>query len=155
LRRWIIPREAAIFYKYVVVAAIAVSPVGEELVSIPVGYFQGLPLFSVALVSVIFNFLPVPIILLVVQTAEKHPWVQKALLFFRREKVLALAKKYGFWGVAFLSPITGVYSMAVCAWVLGIGRARINAYIFVGLVAYAVATSLSLLGGAKLLSRFL
>lgn len=127
---------------------------GELIISIPAGYAQKLPLFQVAVVSVIFNFLPVPFILVLTEIGGKHPRIEKLLGFFRREKVLNLAQKYGFWGIAFLAPITGVYAMSVAAWVLGIKKQNILLYIFIGLVVYAVGTSMILLGGLTLFYRW-
>jgi uncharacterized membrane protein len=135
-------------------ALIAASPVGEELVAIPVGFYQNLPLLPVALVSILFNFLPAPLILAAAKIGEKHPLVLRCVNFFRREKVMNLARKYGPWGVALLSPVAGVYSMTICAWVLGISRTRIVIYTLVGLILYAVGLSFLLLGGAELFKRF-
>jgi uncharacterized membrane protein len=136
-------------------ALLAASPLGEELASIPVGFYQGLPILPVALVSILFNFLPVPIVLAAAHAGENNPTVLRFVNFFRREKVMRLAEKYGPLGVALLSPVAGVYSMTMCAWLLGMGKTRILAYTLAGLAAYAAALCALLLGGAKLFARFL
>jgi uncharacterized membrane protein len=132
------------------VALLAASPVGELLIAIPTGFAQGLPLLQVAILSVVFNFLPIPFVLILTEVGGNHPRIEKLLAFFRREKVLNIAQRYGFWGVAFLAPLTGVYAMAVAAWVLGIKKTNIMFYIFIGLIAYSIGTCLILLGGLSL-----
>lgn len=136
--------------EWLAVALIAASPVGEELVSIPAGWGMGLPLVPVALVSVMFNFAPVPVLLWLVRITGDHPHVARFVGWFRREKVMNAARKYGFAGVALLAPIAGVYATAVCAWVVGMPNARIMSAIAVGLAGYAVATCGVLLFGARL-----
>ncbi len=147
-------KTEALIYKYLFLAITAASPVGEELVSIPLGFYQGLPILPVALVSVLFNFLPAPIILAAAHAGEKNPSVLRFVNFFRREKVVNLAQKYGPLGVALLSPIVGVYSMTICAWMLGMGKNRILSYTLAGIAAYAAAVCALLLGGAKVLATF-
>lgn len=134
-------------YDYLVVALLAASPIGEELISIPSGWALGLPLGWVVLVSVVFNFLPVPVLYKLMDIAGEHPHVARFVNFFRREKVLKWARKYGFTGVALLAPLTGVYAMSVAAWVIGIPRSRGMAAMAAGLVLYAAGTVAVILGG--------
>ncbi|MBI3580476.1 MAG: small multi-drug export protein [Nitrospinae bacterium] len=141
-------------YNYLLLALLAASPVGEELVSIPLGFYQGLPILPEALVSMLFNFLPAAVILAAARAGENNPSALRFVNFFRRERAMKLVEKYGPWGVALLSPLAGVYSMTVCAWVLGMGKTRILAYTLAGLAAYAAVVCVLLLGGAKLFARF-
>jgi uncharacterized membrane protein len=141
-------------YYYLAVALLAASPVGEELISIPAGWALGLPLWRVVAVSLAFNFLPVPLILGAIGHVEGHPWIRRFVNFFRREKTMKMAQKYGMWGVALLAPLTGVYAMAVAAWAVGIGKGKIMGYIFAGLVAYAAACAGLILSGVALAGTF-
>lgn len=132
---------------YAVVALLAASPVGEELISIPAGWALGLPLWNVVAVSLVFNFLPVPVLLKMMDIAGGHPRIARFVNFFRREKVVGLARKYGFAGIALLAPLAGVYAMSVAAWVLGIPKGKTMLYIAAGLSLYAAGCVAAILGG--------
>lgn len=139
----------AVNLDYAVVAILAASPVGEELISIPAGWALGLPLWEVVTVSLVFNFLPVPVLLKMMDIAGEHPYMARFTGFFRREKVLALAQKYGFVGIAVLAPLAGVYAMSVAAWVLGMPKSKTMLYIAAGLAAYAAGCVAIILGGVS------
>lgn len=132
---------------YAVVALLAASPVGEELISIPAGWALGLPLWNVVAVSLVFNFLPVPVLLKMMDIAGGHPHIARFTGFFRREKVLALAQKHGLVVIALLAPLAGVYAMSVAAWILGIPKGKTMLYIAAGLLLYAVGSVAVILGG--------
>ncbi len=133
---------------YAAVAILAASPVGEELISIPAGWGMGLPLWKVVAVSLVFNFLPVPAMLKMMDIAGEHPYLARFTGFFRREKVLRLAQKYGFLGIVLLAPLAGVYAMSVAAWTLGIPKQKTMLYIAAGLSLYASGCVAMILGGA-------
>ena len=58
--------------KYTAVALTAASPIGEELVSIPLGVGLGLDPMLVAVVSVVFNMLPALVISTLFRRAEQE-----------------------------------------------------------------------------------
>lgn len=132
---------------YAVVALLAASPVGEELISIPAGWALGLPLWNVVAVSLVFNFLPVPVLLKMMDIGGQHPHIAGFTGFFRREKVLALAQKHGLVVIVLLSPLAGVYAISVAAWLLGIPNRKTMLSIAAGLLLYAVGSVAVIIGG--------
>jgi hypothetical protein len=143
--------ESGMTLDFIIVGLLAASPVGEELISIPVGYAEGLPLFAVAIVSIFCNFIPVPLILWLGESAGKHPYLERFLGFFRRKWAIELVEKYGFLAIVFLGPITGVYSMAVTVWVFGMGTAKSKILLsfMVGLILYAAGICAIIVLGKK------
>ena len=73
--------------KYVAVALTAASPIGEELVSIPLGVGLGLDPALVAVVSVVFNMLPALVISALFRRAEQGTGVLRAMLRMRPEPI--------------------------------------------------------------------
>lgn len=140
--------------EWAAVALLAASPIGEELISIPAGWGMGLPLPRVALVSAVFNFAPVPVLLWLIGIAGEHPHIARFVGWFRKERVMNAARKYGFAGVALLAPVAGVYATTVCAWVVGIPRGRILLWTAAGLALYAAATCGALWFGGKAWAAF-
>ncbi len=139
---------------YAIVALIAVSPIGEELISIPTGWALEMPLWHVVAVSLLFNFLPVPAILSATGFMEGHPTIKRFVDFFRREKVMAITRKYGAWGVALLAPVTGVYATTVAAWALGMGKTKVMLCTMAGLAIYAAGCVLLIKLGSAVASIF-
>ena len=70
-------------FKYLIVAITAASPIGEELVSIPVGVGLGLNVAIVAVVSFAFNLLPALAISGLFWRAERGTRVVRILLRLR------------------------------------------------------------------------
>ena len=71
--------------KYVAVALTAASPIGEELVSIPLGVGLGLDPALVAVISVVFNMLPALVISALFRRAERGTGVLRVMLRMRLE----------------------------------------------------------------------
>ncbi len=123
--------------KLIIVALISLSPVGEELIAIPVGVAMGLPVFLVAGVAAAANFLPVPALFFVFNRGNKYPKLREWLLRRRKERVQKWMDKYGILGLFILTPWIGVYAATVTCELLGMKRMRICGAIAASLVFYA------------------
>ena len=136
--------------KVIIVALISLSPVGEELIAIPAGVALGLPVFLVAGVAALANFLPVPALFFVFDQGNKYPKLRGWLMRRRNERVQKWMDKYGIFGLFILAPWTGVYAATVTCELLGMKRARICAAIAASLVLYALIIAVLLTIGTKL-----
>jgi len=136
--------------KVIIVALISLSPVGEELIAIPAGVALGLPVFLVAGVAALANFLPVPALFFVFDQGNKYPKLQGWLMRRRNERVQKWMDKYGIFGLFILAPWTGVYAATVTCELLGMKRARICGAIAASLVFYALIIAVLLTIGTKL-----
>ncbi len=127
--------------KIITVALISLSPVGEELIAIPVGVALGLPVFLAAGVAAAANFLPVPALFFIFSRGNRYPKLRDWLMRRRNERVQRWMDKYGIFGLFVLTPWTGVYAATVTCELLGMKRARISGAIAASLVFYAVITA--------------
>ena len=155
-------REAAsLWAKYVAVALTAASPIGEELVSIPLGVGLGLDPIFVALVSVVFNMLPALVISGLFRRAEQGTGVLKVMLRMRPEPVRSTVRwmlrrrsqrllraldRWGVWGVLIVTPWAGVYVTTVTLEVAGMRRGRLLASIAASLIIHAAIVTLASVG---------
>ena len=145
--------------RYVAVALTAASPVGEELVSIPLGVGLGLDPALVAVVSVVFNMLPALVISALFRRAEQGTGVLRAMLRMRPEaarsavrwilrrrsqRLLRALDRWGVWGVLILTPWAGVYVTTMTLEVAGMRRGRLLASIAASLILHAaIVTAIS------------
>ena len=73
--------------KYLGVALTAMSPVGEELIAIPLGVGLGLPALLVAALALPCNYIPALVISALFKAGERKPRVVRWLQRLRRERV--------------------------------------------------------------------
>ena len=153
-------------FKYLIVAITAASPIGEELVSIPVGVGLGLNVAMVAAVSFVFNLLPAVLISGLFWRAERGTRVVRMLLRLRplalRAVVLWILRRrsrrlgqaldrWGIWGVLAATPWAGVYATTLTLEALGMRRRRLLAAVAASLAIHAAAVALISAGIFRLL----
>ena len=107
-------------YQYLIVAGVSASPVGELLVSIPIGFSLKLSPPLVALIAVVFNFLPALAIALVFSRAERSRGPLRWLTHFRRERVARVVGRFGLPGVVIAIPWLGVWAVTVTLEAVGV-----------------------------------
>ena len=143
--------------KYVLVALTAMSPIGEELVSIPLGIGLGLDALTVALVSAGFNMLPALVISGLFWRAGKGTRIVRVLLKLRSGRLRAAAvwmlrrrsrrlvgaiDRWGIWGVLLVTPWAGVYATTLTLEAIGMRRTRLLASIAASLSIHAAVCAL-------------
>ncbi len=138
------------FVGLVIVALISISPIGEELIAIPAGVAMGLPVFTVAIVAMVANFLPLPILFFFFDRGKKYPRINGWLLKRRNEKVKRWMDKYGVLGLFILTPWIGVYAATITCELLGMHRSRICGSVAASLIIYAFVVALLITIGINL-----
>lgn len=151
--------------KYIAVAFTAASPIGEELVSIPLGIAMGLDAVAVALVSFAFNMLPALVISALFRWAERGSRAVRMLLRLRpaplryaavwvlRRRSRLLTRwldRWGVWGALAATPWAGVYATTLTLEVMGMRRSRLLAAIAASLLLHAVVFALLAEGALRL-----
>lgn len=148
--------------EYVVTLVISVIPVLELRASIIYGWTQGLPWYSVYLISVIGNMLPVPFILLfirrIIDWMKTTKRLRKVALWLEskgekhRDKVL----RYAFFGLALFVgiplPGTGAWTGALVAALLDMRMKKALPSIFLGVLMAGVLIMLATYGSVSFLS---
>ncbi len=140
------------------VAAISTLPIVELRGAIPVGIVAfGMPWWKVYLIAVAGNMLPIPFILLLLGPVSnflmRFPVGKKFFdwLFSRTRRKSANIEKYEALGltlfVAIPLPVTGGWTGAMAAFLMGIPFGKAMFYILMGvMIAGVIMTILSLLG---------
>jgi len=144
-------------------AFLSLLPISELRGAIPFAVIRGVGVLPATLVSVLFNAL-VPIIVYVfLATLHKllYSWSAYKSFFDRtveraQRKVHENIEKYGYWGlmifVAIPLPLTGAWTGALGAWILGMDKKRATLAIIggVAIAGIVVGTLVAILGaGAK------
>ena len=152
--------------KYIAVALTAASPIGEELVSIPLGIGLGLDAAPVALVSFGFNMLPALVISGLFHWAERGSRVVRRLLRLRpaplryaavwvlRRRSRLLTRwldRWGVWGALAATPWAGVYATTLTLELMGMRRSRLLMAIAASLLLHAVVFALLSEGALRLI----
>ena len=141
---------------------VAMLPVVELRLAIPVGVSLGLPLWQSALVSIAGNLIPVPFIIAFIRvvmdwlrrvsktTARFVAWLERKGTGPRAERV----RRYEFWGlllfVAIPLPGTGAWTGALVAALLNIRMRRALPPITAGVLIAALLVSLATAGVIRL-----
>lgn len=141
----------------------AMTPVGELRLSIPIGILAyKLPIWKVFILSVIGNSIP-PLVILIF-AGKFHEWVHKRSGFFSAKWIKALNraqekfssdyKKYGLIGlmifVGIPIPWTGAYTGALAAFVFGIPLKSAWPYFLAGISIAATITTLITIATGKI-----
>ena len=140
---------------------IAVFPVVELRLAIPVGVSLGLPVWKAALISIAGNMLPVPFIIAFIRTVidwlKGKGWLRRFVAWLENKANGPKAervRRYEFWGllilVAIPLPGTGAWTGALIAALLDIRMKRALPPIFVGVLAAALIVSLATAGVIEL-----
>ncbi|MBN1700241.1 MAG: small multi-drug export protein [Spirochaetales bacterium] len=133
-------------------------PIAELRGGIPYAYFNGMDIVSAYFLCVAVNAMVGPLVFIFLSTVHKlfyHITPYRA--FFdrvverARKKVHAKVEKYGYIGIAvFVAiplPVTGAYTGALGAWVLGMDRSKSFLAIVCGVIVSGLIVSAVLLGG--------
>jgi uncharacterized membrane protein len=116
-------------------AILSLTPISELRGAIPYAVANGMPLFLAALWCVAWNALAGPIAYVFLSTVHRllYRWKAYASFFDRvvgraRAKVHASVEKYGYWGIVLFVgvplPLTGAWTGALGAWILGMDRKK-------------------------------
>ncbi len=148
--------------EYVVTLVISVIPVLELRASIIYGWTQELPWYSVYLISVIGNMLPVPFILLFIRRIIDWMKTTKRLhkialwLESKGEKHSDKVLRYAFFGLALFVgiplPGTGAWTGALVAALLDMRMKKALPSIFLGVLMAGVLIMLATYGSVSFLS---
>lgn len=131
---------------------LSVLPISELRGAIPYAVARGVSLPAAFLLAAACNVLVAPFAFLFLGTLHGlfRRWPFYARLFDRivaraRLKVGPAVEKYGYWGllvfVAIPLPMTGAWTGAIGAWVLGMGKRKASLYIALGVVIAGVVVS--------------
>jgi len=138
----------------VIVALLAMSPVGELFVAYPVGIALGLDPLASLIIAVSFNALPIPLVLVLMDRAGGR--LRGVFDWFRRRG--GVYERYRGLGVLvffLLTPVVGVYGTTVFMRLLGYGRLTCILTQLISLVVYGVLLYLGYLGFNYLRGYFL
>ena len=146
-------------------ALFCLLPIFELRGAIPYGMTQDLPLVFLIPFCIVLNALVGPIVFLFLSSVHKllnrfpryHALFEKIVDRARR-KVHAKVEKYGYLGVALFVaiplPITGAYTGALGAWVLGLDPKKTYLAVLLGVVIAATVVTLVTFLGIEALSLF-
>lgn len=148
-----------------ITAGLTLAPIFELRGGLPYALTQDVPLLAAFVLCVVLNALVGPLVFLVLRTANRWlshlDWYQRVvgrILERARRKVQSKVDRYGYLGLAlFVSiplPITGAYTGAIGAWVLGLDPKRSYLAISLGVIIAAVVVSVVTLLGIEALSIF-
>ena len=146
-------------------AILSLTPISELRGAIPYAVAAGMPLVAAALWCVAWNALAAPLAYLFLATFHKlfYRWEPYRNFFDRfvekaRGKVHASVEKYGYLGLAVFVgvplPVTGAWTGALGAWILGMDRKKSIPAIVLGVAAAGVIVSLVVGLGVGALSIF-
>ncbi|MFZ5859612.1 MAG: COG2426 family protein [Spirochaetota bacterium] len=138
----------------------SILPISELRGAIPYAVYQGLPILAAAAISIAANICVPLIAFLFLNSIHKllYKFSPYRSFFDRvvertRKKVHAKVEKYGYWGlllfVAIPFPVTGAWTGALAAWILGLSYKKAFFAIAGGvLVAGVIVSILVALWGA-------
>ncbi len=149
-----------------ILAVLSFLPISELRGAIPFAVARGVPLLEAALLAVSFNVLVAPVAFLFLETVHKllYKWGFYRGVFDRfvakaRLKVHAQVEKYGYWGLALFVaiplPVTGAWTGALGAWILGMDRKKAMLAVAAGVVVAGAVVTLVVGLGIEALSLFL
>ena len=156
----IVGKELCVFF-------CSMLPVIELRGAIPMAFALGLPWWQAYLISVLGNLLPVPFILLLINLVIK--WMSSSkVTFFNKianfllkkvEKNRERIEKYSFWGlflfVAIPLPMTGAWTGALVAAVVGVKPLKAFLSVLLGVLLAGVIVTLIVYGGIGFLAWLL
>ena len=142
-------------------------PVIELRGSIPMAFALGMPWWESYIISVIGNMVPVPIILIVINSLLRWMSASKIklcnmfanFLLGKIEKNRARIEKYSFWGlclfVAIPLPVTGAWTGALVAAVIGMKPWKAFLSALIGVLVAGLIVTLIVYGGVGFLAWLL
>ena len=153
------------FREYLITFILSFLPISELRGAIPYGLSRHLPLFGVLFVAVIGNFIPViPVYLSIQKVAQylsgRYLWAKRFFdWLFSRTRRKAKGIEYSeFFGLAIFVgiplPVTGAWTGAVAASLLGIPARRAILSILLGILIAAAIVAMVCLGCITAFSLF-
>ena len=113
-------------------------PLAEIYVAVPAAVALGLDDVSVIVWTVFGNFTPALLIDAFAQRLKRIPPVARWLARLTSETVEARVNRWGTWFVLLVTPMTGIWIMAVTANALGMARMRFLVPAFFSILLYAL-----------------
>ncbi len=127
-------------------------PMAEIYVAIPAGMALGLGTSSVIFWAVFGNFLPVLLIHYAYDHLQHFPRINEWMVWMASEKAQARMNRWGVWAVLLLTPVTGVWIMAVTAKALGMRGDRLLLASFFSIMVYALGIIVLIGLGAEIIT---
>lgn len=115
---------------------IFLSVVGQVWIAVPYGIAVGMNPLAVFTITVIFNFIPIPIILKLSKRLERG--VIHRTLMWLRKRAEKWIEKYGFIGMIVSVSLASAYGAALAGYVLGVDKRKIYPGVFIGLLIEAL-----------------
>jgi len=115
---------------------IILSATAQVWVAVPYGIAAGVNPFLVFSIAVIFNFIPVPLILKLSEKFESGI-IHKTLSWFRKRGEPWI-EKYGFIGIVISVSLASAYGAALAGYILGVDMKKIYLGTFIGLMIEAL-----------------
>ena len=139
---------------YLAVALIALSPVGEELVAIAAGVAWGLDPYTTALVALVSNWIPAPILILGGEyLAERWAFIKR---WRKRSGTLQRwVDRTGILAVVIITPWIGIYATCLGGIFIGLKKYSLLGAATASLIIYAVASVLAAKGVLSFYKAFL
>jgi uncharacterized membrane protein len=145
---------------------LCILPIAELRGGLPYALASGIPPLQAYLLCVAANALVGPLVLLFLSSLHRllDRWPAYHRLFERlversRRKIHGAVERWGYWGlmifVAIPLPLTGAYTGALGAWVLGMRRWKSVVFIALGVALAGVIVCLVYLAGVHALDFFL
>jgi uncharacterized membrane protein len=141
-------------------------PIAELRGGLPYALAGGIPPLPAYLMCVAANALAGPLVFLFLSSL--HRLLDRSPAYHRlferlversRRKIHGPVERFGYWGlmifVAIPFPLTGAYTGALGAWVLGMSRRKAVAFIALGVALAGVVVSLVYLLGVRALDFFI
>ncbi len=130
------------------VAFLCLLPISELRGGLPYALAHGIPLIPSLLFCVALNMLVAPLVFLFLSTLHRllshlkaYRHIFDRLVEKARRKLKVKIDRYGYWGlVIFVGiplPVTGAYTGALGAWILGMEPKRSSLFIAIGVVLAA------------------
>jgi uncharacterized membrane protein len=150
-----------VFMTYAMPLLLCLLPIAELRGGIPYAYFQSqIPIVPAYIMCVVTNAFVGPLVYFFLSTIHKLliKWDAYKKFFERvvertRGKIHKKVEKYGVLGitlfVAIPLPITGAYTGALGAWILGISKLKTFLAVTLGVIIAGIIVSLVVLGGEQ------
>jgi len=116
-------------------------PLFEVYLAVPAAMLMGLDVFSSILWASFGNFCAVPVVIFFYMQLER---IRKVKLWFERmenSRYKPLVEKYGAYIVLLLTPVIGVWAMAVIANGLRMARSKLFLSTAISILIYAIITA--------------
>ena len=144
---------------------LGIIPISELRGAIPYAYFHDVPLWLSAIIGMLSNMLVPLIAFLFLGTLHKlldkikayHAFFEKTVAR-TQAKISDKVNKYGLLGlmlfVAIPLPVTGAWTGALGAWVLGLDKKKSTLFIILGIIISGLIVSTVIYTGAGIASLF-